>query len=99
MTTAPNQQQLEQVCAPADDERELIDAFWRKTNHLTVGMICPPDNSLLRELLRPEHIPENIKKRMKDEIQKQRNDAYTPGMDSPEINNWGGSFGQGTDCN
>ena len=62
-------------------------------------MIYPQDNPLLRELLRPEHIPENIKKRMKDEIQKQRNDAYTRGMNSLEINNWGGSFGHGTDCN
>ena len=30
----------------------------------------------------------HVKERMKDEIQKHRNYAYTVGLDSPEINNW-----------
>ena len=30
----------------------------------------------------------HVKERMKDEIQKHRNYAYTNGMDAPEINNW-----------
>ena len=39
MTTAPNQQHLGQVCAPADNELELLDAYWRTANDPAVGMI------------------------------------------------------------
>jgi xylulose-5-phosphate/fructose-6-phosphate phosphoketolase len=35
---------------------ELIDAYWRASNYLTVGQIYLQENSLLREALRPEHI-------------------------------------------
>jgi xylulose-5-phosphate/fructose-6-phosphate phosphoketolase len=38
----------------------------------------------------------HIKERMKDEIEKNRNHAYTIGMDSPEINNWRWKFGFGS---
>jgi len=40
----------------------------------------------------------HIKERMKDEIHKHRNHAYTHGMDAPEINNWRWKFGHGA-CN
>ena len=60
MTTAPNQQQLQQVCAPADNELELLDAYWRTANYLAVGMIYLQDNPLLREPLRPEHIKNRL---------------------------------------
>jgi xylulose-5-phosphate/fructose-6-phosphate phosphoketolase len=35
---------------------ELIDAYWRACNYLTVGQIYLQENPLLREPLRPEHI-------------------------------------------
>jgi xylulose-5-phosphate/fructose-6-phosphate phosphoketolase len=35
---------------------ELMDAYWRASNYLTVGQIYLQENSLLREALRPEHI-------------------------------------------
>src|SRR3982751_6234124 len=37
-------------------EVELIDAWWRAANYLTVGQIYLQDNALLREPLRPDHI-------------------------------------------
>ncbi|WP_216822925.1 phosphoketolase [Aeromicrobium sp. A1-2] len=39
-----------------DDELELIDAYWRAANYLSVGQIYLMDNPLLREPLRPEHV-------------------------------------------
>jgi xylulose-5-phosphate/fructose-6-phosphate phosphoketolase len=39
-----------------DLERDLIDAYWRAANFLSVGQIYLLDNPLLREPLRPEHI-------------------------------------------
>ena len=35
---------------------DLIDAYWRAANYLSVGQIYLTDNPLLREPLRPEHI-------------------------------------------
>src|SRR5574337_307892 len=35
---------------------ELLDAYWRAANYLTVGQIYLRDNPLLRRPLRPEHI-------------------------------------------
>jgi xylulose-5-phosphate/fructose-6-phosphate phosphoketolase len=35
---------------------ELIDAYWRAANYLSVGQIYLMDNPLLREPLRPEHV-------------------------------------------
>jgi xylulose-5-phosphate/fructose-6-phosphate phosphoketolase len=37
-------------------ELELIDAYWRAANYLSVGQIYLLDNPLLAEPLRPEHI-------------------------------------------
>jgi xylulose-5-phosphate/fructose-6-phosphate phosphoketolase len=37
-------------------EVDLIDAYWRASNYLTIGQIYLKDNPLLREPLRPEHI-------------------------------------------
>jgi len=40
----------------AADELEILDAYWRAANYLTVGQIYLQDNPLLREPLAPEHI-------------------------------------------
>ena len=37
-------------------ELDLIDAYWRAANYLSVGQIYLMDNPLLREPLRPQHI-------------------------------------------
>ena len=37
-------------------ELDLIDAWWRAANYLSVGQIYLLDNPLLREPLRPEHV-------------------------------------------
>ena len=39
-----------------DDELDLIDAYWRAANYLSVGQIFLLDNPLLREPLKPEHV-------------------------------------------
>ncbi|HXJ65724.1 MAG TPA: phosphoketolase family protein, partial [Actinomycetota bacterium] len=46
------------AAAPPLDARELelIDAYWRAANYLSVGQIYLLDNPLLREPLRPEHV-------------------------------------------
>ncbi len=38
------------------DELQLIDAYWRAANYLSVGQIYLLDNPLLREPLTPDHI-------------------------------------------
>jgi len=40
----------------ADQELQLLDAWWRAANYLSVGQIYLLDNPLLREPLRREHI-------------------------------------------
>jgi xylulose-5-phosphate/fructose-6-phosphate phosphoketolase len=40
----------------SDQQLELIDAYWRASNYLTVGQIYLMANPLLREPLRAEHI-------------------------------------------
>jgi xylulose-5-phosphate/fructose-6-phosphate phosphoketolase len=37
-------------------EHELLDAYWRAANYLSVGQIYLLDNPLLRERLEPEHV-------------------------------------------
>ncbi|WP_344075540.1 hypothetical protein, partial [Nocardiopsis metallicus] len=37
-------------------ELELLDAYWRAANYLSVGQIYLLDNPLLRQPLQPEHI-------------------------------------------
>jgi xylulose-5-phosphate/fructose-6-phosphate phosphoketolase len=39
-----------------DRDVELLDAWWRAANYLTVGQIYLKDNPLLAEPLRPEHV-------------------------------------------
>ena len=38
------------------DDLNMIDAYWRAANYLSVGQIYLLDNPLLREPLRPEHV-------------------------------------------
>jgi xylulose-5-phosphate/fructose-6-phosphate phosphoketolase len=40
----------------SNDEVDLLDAYWRAANYLSVGQIYLMRNPLLREPLRPEHI-------------------------------------------
>ncbi|HEY3184358.1 MAG TPA: phosphoketolase family protein [Gaiellaceae bacterium] len=40
----------------AAEELQLLDAYWRAANYLSVGQIYLLDNPLLREPLRPEHV-------------------------------------------
>ncbi|HEY7380659.1 MAG TPA: phosphoketolase family protein [Gaiella sp.] len=39
-----------------DAELELVDAYWRAANYLSVGQIYLLDNPLLRQPLQPEHV-------------------------------------------
>jgi xylulose-5-phosphate/fructose-6-phosphate phosphoketolase len=39
---------------------DLIDAYWRACNYLSVGMLYLRDNPLLNEALRPEHIKHRL---------------------------------------
>src|SRR5215207_4551972 len=47
-----------QILSPtlSDSELDLINAYWRAANYLSVGQIYLLDNPLLREPLTPEHI-------------------------------------------
>ena len=45
-----------QTDAPAREQLQLLDAYWRAANYLSVGQIYLLDNPLLREPLRPEHV-------------------------------------------
>ena len=40
----------------SSDELDVMDAYWRAANYLSVGQIYLLDNPLLREPLKPEHI-------------------------------------------
>jgi xylulose-5-phosphate/fructose-6-phosphate phosphoketolase len=52
MTTIP-----ERVAAPlSSDALDLLDAYWRAANYLSVGQIYLLDNPLLREPLAAEHV-------------------------------------------
>jgi xylulose-5-phosphate/fructose-6-phosphate phosphoketolase len=42
--------------APDDPQLELMDAYWRAANYLSVGQIYLLDNPLLRDPLAPEHV-------------------------------------------
>src|SRR5947207_4752593 len=37
-------------------ELELLNAYWRAANYLSVGQVYLLDNPLLREPLKPEHV-------------------------------------------
>src|SRR5512145_3465133 len=52
---------LPAVATPAAaEELQLLDAYWRACNYLSVGMIYLKDNPLLREPLRPEHVKHRL---------------------------------------
>jgi xylulose-5-phosphate/fructose-6-phosphate phosphoketolase len=54
-------QELPRVATPAAaDELQLLDAYWRACNYLSVGMIYLKDNPLLREPLRTEHVKHRL---------------------------------------
>jgi xylulose-5-phosphate/fructose-6-phosphate phosphoketolase len=54
-------QVLPPVATPAAaEEFQLLDAYWRACNYLSVGMIYLKDNPLLREPLRPEHVKHRL---------------------------------------
>jgi xylulose-5-phosphate/fructose-6-phosphate phosphoketolase len=54
-------QVLPPVATPATaEEFQLLDAYWRACNYLSVGMIYLKDNPLLREPLRPEHVKHRL---------------------------------------
>ena len=42
--------------ALSDQERELMDAYWRAANYLSVGQIYLYDNPLLKKPLAKEHV-------------------------------------------
>jgi len=44
----------------AAEEFQLLDAYWRACNYLSVGMIYLKDNPLLREPLRTEHVKHRL---------------------------------------
>ena len=41
-------------------ELELMNAYWRACNYLSVGMIYLKDNPLLRQPLRTEHVKHRL---------------------------------------
>ena len=56
MTTPAETHRVRSAAAPSEAELELIDAYWRAANYLSVGQIYLLDNPLLREPLRLEHV-------------------------------------------
>ncbi|HET9598232.1 MAG TPA: phosphoketolase [Anaeromyxobacteraceae bacterium] len=42
------------------EELRRVDAFWRASNYLALGMIYLRENPLLREPLRPEHVKDRL---------------------------------------
>jgi xylulose-5-phosphate/fructose-6-phosphate phosphoketolase len=60
-TTNGSLQVMPPAAAPAAaQELQLLDAYWRACNYLSVGMIYLKDNPLLREPLRPEHVKHRL---------------------------------------
>ena len=47
---------LEQLTPLSDNELNLIDAYWRAANYLSVGQIYLKSNPLLKEPLKAEHV-------------------------------------------
>ena len=43
-----------------ENELELMNAFWRACNYLSVGMIYLKDNPLLKEPLKTEHVKQRL---------------------------------------
>jgi xylulose-5-phosphate/fructose-6-phosphate phosphoketolase len=60
-TTNGSLQVLPPAAAPAAArELQLLDAYWRACNYLSVGMIYLKDNPLLREPLQTEHVKHRL---------------------------------------
>src|SRR6267142_1992857 len=51
-----NKRRRSMANALSDKERELLDAYWRAANYLSVGQIYLYDNPLLKKSLTKEHI-------------------------------------------
>lgn len=57
MTPSPTNRRPAEPIGPLDPgEIQLIDAYWRAANYLSVAQVYLLDNPLLREPLRPEHV-------------------------------------------
>ena len=53
---APDEDLVERLARPTDDEVAAMDAWWRANNYLTIGQIYLQGNPLLREPLTADHI-------------------------------------------
>ena len=53
---APSDRLVETLAEPSDDEIDVVDAWWRANNYLTIGQIYLLANPLLRESLTAENI-------------------------------------------
>ena len=53
---APSASSIQTLAEPSDDEIEVVDAWWRANNYLTIGQIYLLANPLLRESLTAENI-------------------------------------------
>ena len=53
---APSASLIQTLAEPSDDEIEVVDAWWRANNYLTIGQIYLLANPLLRESLTAENI-------------------------------------------
>lgn len=56
LSDADRQELAERLASPTADDVEVLDAWWRANNYLTVGQIYLQANPLLREPLTSEHI-------------------------------------------
>jgi len=57
VTPSPTNRRPAEPIGPLDPgEIQLIDAYWRAANYLSVAQVYLLDNPLLREPLRPEHV-------------------------------------------
>ena len=80
------------------DQLRAIDAYWRASLYLCVGMLYLRANPLLKDPLRPEHIKRRLLGHwgsdpgqtlvLRNEICRHQRYAYETGEDMPEITNW-----------
>ena len=101
MTTAPHQPPL--VSEKVLHEQALHDPLFKEQGNntpleLAISNQIDRYNLVIDVIDRVDSLGSraaHIKERMKDEIEKYRNYAYTHGMDAPEINNWRWTSGPG----
>ena len=55
-STTPNREEAIMANSLSDNERTLMDAYWRAANYLSVGQIYLYDNPLLKQSLKKDHI-------------------------------------------